>query len=186
MSLRGAPRRGHLNRERREPPNAASGRNQNLFSRQDAKSAKRTSPECPYPWRSWRLGARHNSFGLLGLPYGLEKSAQENKILTSRRANNDGGWQGGNCPLTTVNCLQTDYRLPITWFLSPASETLPVGCLATRRRDLGMERRPRRYRSPSVPLDPRDPPRSRQLCSENVLDTSSSPQQNQEKRRFSG
>ncbi|MBM4026056.1 MAG: hypothetical protein FJ280_11720 [Planctomycetes bacterium] len=43
----------------REPPSAARGRNQSLFSRQDAKIAKKTLRIHPY---SWRLVARHNAF----------------------------------------------------------------------------------------------------------------------------
>jgi hypothetical protein len=46
---------------------AACGRNQNRFSRQDAKNAKKTGWECCSPLRSWRLGARHNPLGFSDL-----------------------------------------------------------------------------------------------------------------------
>jgi hypothetical protein len=50
-------------------PSAAFGRNQNLLSpkpalseaERDAENAKKTGPRCSYPWRSWRLCARHKS-----------------------------------------------------------------------------------------------------------------------------
>jgi len=45
-------------------PNAACGRSQSHFSRQDAENAKKTRWQCCYPLRSWRLCARHNSLGL--------------------------------------------------------------------------------------------------------------------------
>jgi hypothetical protein len=43
----------------------------------DAKNAKKTSPECPYPLRSWRLCARHNSCGFSRLRGSRPRNSRE-------------------------------------------------------------------------------------------------------------
>jgi len=68
-----------LAREWHRSRSAAFGRNQNPFSRQDARGAKKTPSRRSHPWRSWRLGARPNPLSFQVLDHLGER------ICTGRR-----------------------------------------------------------------------------------------------------
>jgi hypothetical protein len=71
----------HRHRDRR----AASGRHENLSSRQDAESAKKTGGRCSEPLRAWRLCERQGLWVSRGHISSAQKSSRESKIR-SRRA----------------------------------------------------------------------------------------------------
>ncbi|MBM4027192.1 MAG: hypothetical protein FJ280_17565 [Planctomycetes bacterium] len=64
----------------------AFGRNQDRLARQDAKSAKKALRNRPHPWQSWRPARDISPWDFLVYGTDLEKSAQDNKIVTRGNA----------------------------------------------------------------------------------------------------
>jgi len=77
---------GH--REQRGPV-AACGRNQNQFSRQDAKNAKKTGCQCCSLLRSWRPCARHNSLGSRDLRLRKKQDVAPSRYAAGRTERED-------------------------------------------------------------------------------------------------